>query len=650
MTRLIRDPAISDDYARPFEEIGDGVNIIRIEAGPDAYLRKEDLWDHLDSFSDAAAIYLQEAAGRMPDVIHSHYADAGYVGTRLSNRFGVPLIHTGHSLGRVKRLRLLASGVSHDEIEARYAMARRVDAEEATLATAELVIASTHNEVEEQYGLYDCYHPAHMAVVPPGTDLTRFHAPDARPIREERTGGTARFLSDPAKPMILAIARADERKNLGALVVAYGENRALQERANLVIAAGTRDDIRQMDEGASNVLTELLHLIDTYDLYGKVAYPKQVTSVPDLYRLASTTGGVFVNPALTEPFGLTILEAAASGLPIVATNDGGPTDILANCENGVLVDPLDTVAIGKAIAAILEQPATYKRMRENGLAGVARHYSWEAHAEGYMQRIAPIVGAAAAPRPAIRRAKVYRDRAIFSDIDQSLIGDAAGLADLSRVLAEHRKSTAFGITTGRPLDSALRAIRAHAIPMPDILVTATGTAIHYAPELIADGWWARHIDHHWEPKAIRRLLDELAGLNPQPKEFQSRYKISYYIDPQRAPCLEDVQALIYQSELNVNMVLSFGQYLDITPARASKGQALRYAVDQLGIPLDHVLVAGGSGADEDMMRGNARAVVVANRHDEELSGLVDTSHIFFATRKHAGGIVEAIDHYDFFDL
>ncbi len=63
--------------------------------------------------------------------------------------------------------------------------------------------------------------------------------------------------------------------------------------------------------------------------------------MPDLYRLAESLNGVFINPALTEPFGLTLLEAGATGLPIVATNDGGPRDIIANCRNGLLIDPLD---------------------------------------------------------------------------------------------------------------------------------------------------------------------------------------------------------------------------------------------------------------------------------------------------------------------
>jgi sucrose-phosphate synthase len=87
----------------------------------------------------------------------------------------------------------------------------------------------------------------------------------------------------------------------------------------------------------------------------------------------------------------------------------------------------------------------------------------------------------------------------------------------------------------------------------------------------------------------------------------------------------------------------------VVPARASKGLALRYVADQFGIPLEHCLTAGGSGADEDLMRGNTLAVVVANRHHEELSQLTDTDSIYFADQPFAAGILEAIEHYRFFD-
>ena len=90
------------------------------------------------------------------------------------------------------------------------------------------------------------------------------------------------------------------------------------------------------------------------------------------------------------------------------------------------------------------------------------------------------------------------------------------------------------------------------------------------------------------------------------------------------------------------------QFLDIVPVRASKGLALRWCAGQLGIPLENILAAGGSGADEDMMLGNTMAVVVANRHHEELS-MADTERIYFAERGYAAGIIEAIAHYHFFD-
>ncbi len=98
---------------------------------------------------------------------------------------------------------------------------------------------------------------------------------------------------------------------------------------------------------------------------------------------------------------------------------------------------------------------------------------------------------------------------------------------------------------------------------------------------------------------LRRIIDPLPGLTPQPKEEQSRFKISYYYDENQAPSMEEILTLLRQQEISVHTVLSFGQFLDFVPARASKGQALRYVANQWKIPLEHVLVNGGSGGDED---------------------------------------------------
>ncbi len=215
---------------------------MRIDCGEEGYLPKEQLWDSLDSFGDRTLEYLREQ-DRLPDIIHSHYADAGYVGTRLSRQLGLPLVHTGHSLGRVKRRRLLAAGLKREELEKRYRISRRIAAEEETLGLADLVITSTRQEIDSQYGLYDFHVPDRMRVIPPGVDLERFHPPlgDERQATMHRE--LKRFLGRPEKPMILALSRPDPRKNIATLVDAYGGSPRLRELANLVVIAGNRDDI-----------------------------------------------------------------------------------------------------------------------------------------------------------------------------------------------------------------------------------------------------------------------------------------------------------------------------------------------------------------------------------------------------------------------
>lgn len=651
LTRLVEDPALSKDYARPSEAIGKKARIVRLEAGPPSYIRKEELWDHLDSFADNAVNYLREL-GQTPDIIHGHYADAGYVGVRLTNLLGVPLVFTGHSLGRVKRARLIAGGIERDQIETRYNMTRRVEAEENVLACADLVVASTHNEIDDQYGLYDYYQPERMRVTPPGTDLERFFPAKKNEPAPPVAAQIERFFRDPGKPMILALSRPDERKNISTLVKAYGENKELRNLANLCIVAGNRDDISKMDSGAKWVFMDLLLLIDRYDLYGSVAYPKTHTSedVPLIYRLAAASGGVFINPALTEPFGLTLIEAAASGLPIVATEDGGPTDIIGNCQNGLLVNPLDKAAIAKSLLRILKDKATWQTFSANGLKGVKEHYSWEGHAQRYLAEITPLVTRPERPQRIgfTRNPTMYRDRAIFTDLDQNLLSDRESLREFVSHIKAHRKRASFGIATGRRLESALQVLKEFEIPRPDILITSVGTEIYYAPALNADVIWAQHIAHQWNPKTIRRLLDPLPGLELQPEERQSRFKISYFIDPQIAPTLDDINRMLHKEEETVHTILSFGQFLDVLPVRASKGLALRYVAHQWDIPVEHILAAGGSGADEDMMRGNTLAVIVASRHNEELSQLTDIERIYFAKQPYSRGILEAIEHYDFY--
>ncbi|MCI5130185.1 MAG: glycosyltransferase, partial [Candidatus Electrothrix sp. EH2] len=481
ITQRVVDEAVSEDYALTVEALNAHSQIIRIDIGTEGYTRKEELWEHLDVFADNLLAFFQEQE-RFPDILHSHYADAGFVGVRLSNLTGIPLVHTGHSLGRDKKLRLLAAGMLKEDIESRYTISRRIEAEEEVLATADLVVTSTRNEIEDQYELYDFYHPDRMVVIPPGADLNQFHPP-VPGQKSSFLKAVRPFLRKEKKPIILALSRPDQRKNIKTLVHAYGQSYRLRKMANLVIIAGNRDDIRDMDEGSQQVLEELLLLIDLYDLYGRVALPKhhKAEEVSEIYRMCAASGGVFVNPALTEPFGLTLLEAAATGCPLLATENGGPVDIIENCKNGLLFDPLDAKQLAYHLVGILSDHSYWKALQRNGLEGVRKHYSWQAHVKKYLRQIRPMVKVKAM----LDRREPYQKKirpatkAVFSDLDQNLIGSSAGRKELIEKLRSNRKTMLFGIATGRSLESALAIMVKKNIPRPDVLITSLGTAIFY---------------------------------------------------------------------------------------------------------------------------------------------------------------------------
>ncbi len=651
LTRRIVDPAIDPSYGEPFEplDIAGKAGIVRLEAGPEGYLRKEELWPHLDQFVDNALEHFRRAE-RLPDLLHAHYADAGYVASRLANILGIPLVFTGHSLGRVKRRRLLASGETAETIETKYHIARRIEAEETALYNADLVVTSTQDEIDAQYALYDDACAERMRVIPPGTNLKRFHPPtpeDAQdPWLSSLKSHLMPFLRNPDKPMILALSRADERKNNATLIRAYGENPALQDAANLVIVVGTREDIRELPEASRRILTDMLLQIDLYDLYGRMAYPKSLgaNEVAALYRLAASLKGVFVNPALTEPFGLTLLEAAACGLPVVATEDGGPRDILAACKNGYLVDPLDAEAIASRLLDVLSHPEQWQSFSSNGLEGVNRHYSWGAHAGRYLEAITRLVSAARAPLPERAFAPDWRehDRAIVLSLSAIDSADPA-LPALREQLQAQRRRAVFVVSCNAPLDASVRRLKTLGLPDPDALITDHGTAIHYGPKLGADSAWSRHIDHHWSPEILLGLLRDMPGLTPRPAREQGPFVQHLDVDTRNDcfPGTEEVLRHLRRHDEQAKLIQAQPDRLSLIPIRAGKGYALRWFAQRWDIPLEHVVVIAGESGDTDMLAGNTQGIVPLER---SLSVVVEDNaqHVEITGTRGALGIIDAL--------
>ena len=666
-TRLISDKVVSRDYAKPVEPVNDKFKIVRIQCGGRKYIRKELLWAHVDEFVDKTIKYIKRQK-MIPDIVHGHYPDGGYVAMQLADIFGIPLIYTGHSLGRSKLNSLLNNGMKEADVDKKFKINQRIKMEENILKNADLIVSSTHHEIKEQYGQYENSDMPKFSVIPPGLDIDTFY-PFYHDILQETERDEVRiyahaslleelnrFLMHPDRPLILSLCRPDKRKNIAGLITAYGEDLELQSMANLAVFAGIRKDIKEMGDNERDVLTEILLLMDKYDLYGQIAIPKKHDfeyEVPELYRIAAEKRGVFVNSALTEPFGITLIESASCGLPIIAPNDGGPQDIIKNCKCGLLVDTTDAKALATAAKKIIADSEKWKKYSKAGVLNVRKHYTWHTHARTYLNKIKNIAGSPdkekmkiAVPGDAIGKRLAKLNHFIITDIDNTLIGEQNDhLVDLLNVLIKHRETIGFGVATGRTIESARAYLEKNGVHHPDLIISSVGAEIYYGKNIHFAKGWASHISAKWDRKKIVNTLKELPFLTYQEEDTQRQFKVSYNMRP-RKDRLAKIHEHLLRNKCRYTLIYSHDKYIDILPYRASKGKALRYLSYKWEIPLNHFLVCGDSGNDEEMLRGDPLGGIVGN-FSHELAKLKGQRNIYFAKKKYAGGVLEAIKHYKF---
>lgn len=620
VTRLFDDDSLGADYARSREVLPCGPAITRIDSGDRRYLAKEALAADRAGFTEAFIAELQ-SRDRLPDLIHAHFADAADVACEVRRRLGIPYIYTAHSLG-IDKLRSMQHGAAAG-------LQERIAEETRAVCHADAIVASSRDECERQLLQYDGCEPTRVHRLRPGT-LAASAKPDFAPA--ERL--IAPFLREPDKPVILAIARPVEKKNLNALVEAYGRSEALQRAANLVILAGLRSGLSSGEREQRGVIAGLVDLIDRHDLYGKVAYPPRHTQedVRSLYALAGASGGVFVNPALTEPYGLTLIEAAAHGLPVVATRNGGPSDILDELEHGALVDPTDIEAIGSATLNLLTDREAWLRAARNGREN-CRDMSWDVYADGFVQLAGDVL-----QRRRSSPASCPAEELLVCDIDNTLTGCAAS-AQRFRRYVERRRDLSFCVATGRSLVEARRILREWRLPQPDIFITSVGSEVYRQGDsgLELDQDFASSIGANWHPEEIDALLATVRGLTPQSAVEQRRWKRSYFADD---PAVAGrVRRLLAASGIEAKVIYSHQRLLDVLPARAGKGAAMLHVARQTEIAPHRIVAVGDSGNDFDMLQECANAVLVGN-YDSDLDRLVSAPNVYVARRSHAGGVLE----------
>jgi D-inositol-3-phosphate glycosyltransferase len=360
--------ATSSDLPR-LVEMHPGVTVRHITAGPYEGLSKEELPAQLCAFT---AGVLRAEAAQPPgwyDLVHSHYWLSGQVGWLATDRWGVPLVHSAHTLAKVKN-RLLADG---DTPEPR----ARVIGEEQVVTEADRLVANTPTEASELRELYGA-DPARLAVVAPGVDLERYTPPCAG--REDDVRRIARrALGLPEDGYVVAfVGRIQPLKAPQVLLRAAAElaasDRDLARRLTIAVCGGPSGS------GLSRP-TALMELAGELGLSDRVRFlpPRPPAELADVYRAADLIGV----PSHNESFGLVALEAQACGTPVVAAAVGGLVTAVADGVSGVLVNGHHPAAWARVIGDLLRSPAR-RALLARGAAEHARRFSWDATAQGLL--------------------------------------------------------------------------------------------------------------------------------------------------------------------------------------------------------------------------------------------------------------------------
>jgi sucrose synthase len=382
-----------------------------------SWISRFEFWPYLETFAiDAERELLAELQGN-PDLIVGNYTDGNLVAFLLARKLKVIHCTIAHALEKSK---YLFSNLYWQDLEDKYHFSLQFTADLLAMNAANFVISSTYQEIvgtPDSVGQYESYQSFTMPelyhvvngiellspkfnVVPPGVNESYFF-----PYKnaDERLGGEqARLedllftledphqaygrLDDLAKRPIFSMARLDRIKNLTGLVECFGRSEALQHSCNLILIAGK---LRVEDSGDREEIDEiekLYYLINHYNLHGKIRWlgiRLSKAESGEVYRLIADRQGIFVQPALFEAFGLTILEAMITGLPSFVTRFGGPLEIIQDRVNGFYINPTHLEEMAETILAFVRQcdrnPNYWREISDRAIERVYSTYTWKIH-------------------------------------------------------------------------------------------------------------------------------------------------------------------------------------------------------------------------------------------------------------------------------
>lgn len=381
------------------------------------WISRFEIWPYLETYAiDAEKELLAEFQGS-PDLIVGNYSDGNLVAFLLARRMKVTQCNVAHALEKSK---YLFSNLYWQDLEDKYHFSLHFTADLIAMNAANFLISSTYQEIVGttdsigQYESYKCftmpdlYHVVNgielfspkFNVVPPGVNenvyfpytRTEDRIPDAAErleamlFTQEDPAHIFGTLDDPSKRPLFSMARLDRIKNLTGLAEAYGKSKELQEHCNLILVAGKLRVEESDDNEEKDEIVKLYRIIDEYNLHGKIRWlgvrlPKGDSG--EIYRVIADHRGIFVQPALFEAFGLTILESMISGLPTFATQFGGPLEIIQDRKNGFLINPTHQEEMAQKVVDFVtkceQNPTLWEEISNRGMERVYSTYTWKIH-------------------------------------------------------------------------------------------------------------------------------------------------------------------------------------------------------------------------------------------------------------------------------
>ena len=340
-------------------ELSPGVNVHHLDAGHDLHWTKEQVPAH---FNELTAEFKKAlSSDQSYDLIHSHYWLSGKVAMPVAKELKLPLVHTMHTMARVKNLNL-AEGERPEPMI-------RVQGETQIVAAASALTANTDAEAASLVSLYDAC-PDTVHVVTPGVDLYNFTPGAGRAAARKVIGIEA------DTHVITFVGRIQPHKGPEIFIRAIAEmlshSPLLRPKLRVFIIGGASG----VNGSEVERLKELVSWLNIADVISFLP-PVPRTELPNWYRAAD----LVCVPSYSESFGLVALEAQACGTPVVATAVGGLRTAVADGISGVLVDGHDPRAWSSVLARLLQEPQR-RVLLSMGAIEHASHFGWDATARG----------------------------------------------------------------------------------------------------------------------------------------------------------------------------------------------------------------------------------------------------------------------------